>query len=111
MRSLNPQFVGRQFGRLRIGHIYIALVLQMLTALSLVKLAFNLPFWSIAVLFFLGINGIWILGYYFDTRKIKTADDGKLLEQQLPHWRKMLKELLIEVNKEIKENENNSNNS
>lgn len=96
------KFLGKQLGRLRMGHLYIALVLQMFTALSLVKLAFNIPLNVFIITFFLGLFGIWFLGYFLDTQKIKTADDGKLLEQTLPHWRLMIKGLLLEVDQEIK---------
>lgn len=73
-------FIGKQISRFKIGLVYLTTITSTITAVSVFKIALNLPDWLLfALLPFFILMGFG-LGYFFDKTDIITSDYRKSIE-------------------------------
>ncbi|MFX0041581.1 MAG: hypothetical protein ACFE8L_01600 [Candidatus Hodarchaeota archaeon] len=73
-------FIGRQLSRLKMGQSYYGIIVSTISAIALLKIAFDINLFSIIVMFPIFFMGAFIIGYYLDIKNITTMDQMKSVE-------------------------------
>ncbi|MFX0132106.1 MAG: hypothetical protein ACFFDN_00540 [Candidatus Hodarchaeota archaeon] len=75
-------WIGRQLSRLKMGQSYYIIVIQTITMISILTLAFAIGIHFAIILFFLFIFGALILGYYLDKKNINSREHLDMVNRQ-----------------------------
>ena len=73
-------FIGRQLSRLKMGQSYYGIIVSTISAIALLKIAFDIDLFSIILMFPIFLTGAFIIGYYLDVKNITTMDQMKSVE-------------------------------
>jgi hypothetical protein len=79
-RFYTSPFIGRQLSRLKLGQSYYGIIVSTISAIALLKIAFDINLFSIIVMFPIFFMGAFIIGYYLDIKNITTMDQMKSVE-------------------------------
>jgi len=106
----SSSFLGKQLSRIKLGQSYYGIVVSTISAIALLKLAFDIDLFLIIVMFPIFLLGAYIIGYYLDIKNITTMDVLKTNEisnrflnkadQKRQEFELMMMEVLLEgINK------------
>ncbi|MHA1147107.1 MAG: hypothetical protein ACTSR8_02570 [Promethearchaeota archaeon] len=76
-KIISSPFIGRQLSRLKMGQSYYGIVVSTISAVSLIKLAFDLDIILIILMFPVFLLGAFAIGYYLDIKNINSMDQLK----------------------------------
>ena len=76
-KIISSPFIGRQLSRLKMGQSYYGIVVSTISAVSLIKLAFDLDIYLIILMFPAFLLGAFTIGYYLDKKNINSMDQLK----------------------------------
>lgn len=79
-KIISSPFIGRQLSRLKMGQSYYGIVVSTITAVSLLKIAFDFDIILIIMMFPVFLLGAFAIGYYLDIKNINSMDQLKSIE-------------------------------
>ena len=106
-------FIGTQMARIKFARDYFLVILNLITALSMLTLALEAVGIEVSLFLFIAIIILamavfWLVGFYIDKKGIVEADYSKMLENtvqgQVIIWKKIWKEVLKKDILELKKN-------
>lgn len=103
--------IGTQMARIKFARDYFLVILNIITALSMLTLALesvgvNLTLEVFIIIIFAALLIFWLVGYYIDKHKIIESDYAKMLENtakgQVIIWTKVWDEVIQHKLEELK---------
>lgn len=76
-RFVSSPFIGRQLSRLKMGQSYYSIAMTTISAVSLIRLAFDIDIILVLLTVPVFLLGAFIIGYYLDIKNINTMDQLK----------------------------------
>ena len=75
-------FIGRQLSRLKMGQSYYGIIVSTISAVALLKLAFDIDLLLVILMFPFFLLGAYGIGFYLDKKDINSMDTLKSNEMQ-----------------------------
>jgi hypothetical protein len=75
-------FIGKQLSRLKMGQSYYGIIISTISAIALLKIAFDINILIIILLFPILLSGAFLIGLYLDKKDINSMDFLKSVEMQ-----------------------------